>query len=101
MYKGCDRMRYGTCQYYKENIADKLRYTNQGDLYNQPWQYNTYCSSFDNFEKCPYYSYKNFNNQQVRDQYKKNQKADANGSLITLVVVGAIIFFILKRFGVF
>lgn len=101
MYKGCDRMRNGSCQFYKEHIAGYDRRWSDGTKYNSTMEYNTYCNSFDNFENCPYYSYRNFNNQQIRDQYKKNQNDDAKGSLITLVIIVVIVAFVLKGCGVF
>lgn len=100
MNKGCDKMRYGTCQFYKEHVAGKVWQDGTGTTHG-PMEYGTYCNSFDNFENCPYYSYKNFNNQQIRDQYKNNQEAAGKGSLIALVIVAVIIAFVLKSCGVF
>lgn len=103
MNKGCDKMRYGTCQFYKEHIAGKLYENGYGpnkQTYG-PMEYKTYCTSFDNYERCPYYSYKNFNNQEIRDQYKKNQEDNAKGSLGALIIIGVILYFVLKHFGVF
>lgn len=101
MNKGCDKMRYGTCQFYKENIEGRVWRDASNIAHGGGWEYYTYCNSFDNFEKCPYYSYKNFNNQQIRDQYKKNQNDEAKASLITLIIIVVIVVYVLRGCGVF
>lgn len=100
MFKGCDRMRYGTCQFYKENVAPKIVKDGLGNLVApSSYEYNCYCNTFDKFERCPYYSSKNFNNQQIRDEYKKSAKK--YNSPVPLIVIIAIIIFALKSCGVF
>lgn len=100
MNKGCDKMNYGTCQFYKEHIASHIKTSSNGTVYSAPMEYSTYCTSFDNFENCPYYSYRNFNNQPIRNQYKKNNEDYAKGNLIATIIIIVIIAFFLKRCGV-
>lgn len=100
MNKGCDRMRTGTCQYFNQNIKPKI-WSNNGITGCPEMEYKMYCDTFDNFERCPYYSTRNFNNQQIRDEYKRNQDASAKGGMATLIIIGVIIVVILKSCGVF
>ena len=95
MNKGCDKMRYGTCQYYKEHVEKTV-----GGPF-PAMEYGCYCNTFDKWEQCPYYSYKNFDNQQIRNNYKKNKEGDAKGSMIALIIIIVLIVFGLKSCGVF
>lgn len=99
MFKGCDRMRYGTCQFYKENVAGTFVKNANGNIGTTSFEYHRYCNTFDNFERCPYYSSKNFNNQQIRDEYKKSAKKYY--SPVPLIIIIAIIVFALKSCGAF
>lgn len=90
MNKGCDRMRYGSCQFYKEHVEKTV-----GGPF-PCMEYRTYCSTFDHFKNCPYYSYRNNSDPRKVEEYKRHQEDDAKGSLIFLIILVVIVVMILK-----
>lgn len=90
MNKGCDRMRYGSCQFYKEHVEKTV-----GGPF-PCMEYRTYCSTFDHFKNCPYYSYRNNSDPRKVEEYKRHQEGDAKGSLIFLIILVVIVVMILK-----
>ncbi|MCI8529248.1 MAG: hypothetical protein HFH82_08880 [Lachnospiraceae bacterium] len=59
-------------------------------------EYTRYCSTFDDFKRCPYYSLRNNNNPQIREEYKRHQEGNAKGSMITLIILVVMVVMILK-----
>ena len=83
-------MRYGSCQFYKEHVEKTV-----GGPF-PCMEYRTYCSTFDHFKNCPYYSYRNNSDPRKVEEYKRHQEGDAKGSLIFLIILVAMVVMILK-----